>query len=64
MKRGPIVCRVTLHGEIADDGDKVCAYERRVISMADATDTLRQFAYRCADRAVRVHAVAALRAAG
>ena len=61
---GPVVCRVTLAGDILHGDDKSVAHERRAIWMADAEDTLRQFAYKCADRAVRVHAAAALRKVG
>jgi len=45
---GPIVCRVRLGGRILTGADKVCAAERTVIAMADATETLRAFARACA----------------
>ncbi len=45
---GPIVCRVRLGGHILTGADKVCASERTVIAMADATETLRAFARACA----------------
>jgi hypothetical protein len=45
---GPIVCRVRLGGRILTGDDKVCASERTVIAMADATETLRAFARACA----------------
>lgn len=50
---GPIVCRVTLGGEIVEDDDKVAAEERTVVWMADATNTLHEFACRCAEDALR-----------
>lgn len=61
---GPILCRVALIGERIDGQDKSVARSRVIIWRTDATDILRRFAYWCADRAVRVHAVAALRATG
>jgi hypothetical protein len=45
---GPIVCRVRLGGRILTGEDKLCASERTVIAMADATGTLRAFARACA----------------
>lgn len=45
---GPIICRVELGGRILTSSDKVCASERTVIAMVDATDTLRAFARSCA----------------
>ena len=45
---GPIACRVRLSGEVLQPttgghSDKVCATERTVIAMVDATDLLRDF---------------------
>ena len=43
---GPVVCRVILHGTKIEHGnpvDKVVAQGRTVISMVDATKTLREF---------------------
>ena len=45
---GPIVCRVELRGDLIHESDKSVGRERRVIWMADATETLRNFARRCA----------------
>lgn len=45
---GPIVCRVELRCDLQHDADKSVGREREVIWMADATDTLRRFARRCA----------------
>jgi hypothetical protein len=45
------LCRVTLGGEMVDDGDKVAANERTVVAMLDATTTdklLRDFTRWCA----------------
>jgi hypothetical protein len=50
---GPIICRVTLGGEIIEDTDKVVAQERTVLWIADATNTLHEFACRCAEDALR-----------
>jgi hypothetical protein len=50
---GPIVCRVTLGGEIVEDTDKAVAQERTVLWMADATNTLHEFACRCAETALK-----------
>lgn len=40
---GPIACYVELSGDILRDTDKVCASERTVLAMVDATDVLREF---------------------
>jgi hypothetical protein len=40
---GSLVCRVELGGEILRDTDKLCARERRVLWMADATIALHEF---------------------
>ncbi|MEA4884286.1 MAG: hypothetical protein VB144_11660 [Clostridia bacterium] len=48
---GSIVCRVGLGGEILD-GDRLCASERTVLWMADATRTLHEFACWCAEQAL------------
>lgn len=48
----PIVCRVRLSGEILDGGDKLCASERTVLWMADATKVLHEFACWCAEQAL------------
>jgi hypothetical protein len=45
---GPIICRVELSGDIIKGNDKLVASERTVLSMADATETLRKFARMCA----------------
>ncbi len=45
---GPILCRVEVWGDVQSHADKVCAWHRRVIAMADATETLRAFARLCA----------------
>lgn len=50
---GPIICRVTLGGVIVEGDDKVAAQERTVVWMADATNTLHEFACRCAEDALR-----------
>lgn len=46
---GPIVCRVKLSGKIIHSDDKLVASERTVLWMADATNTLHEFACLCAD---------------
>ena len=45
---GPIVCRVELRGDLQHEDDKSVGRERRVVWMAGATETLRDFARRCA----------------
>jgi hypothetical protein len=50
---GPIICRVSLGGEIVEGTDKVVASERTVLWMADATNTLHEFACRCAEAALK-----------
>ena len=55
----------TLHeGTILHDTDKIGSSERTVVAEADATQVVLDWAFWCADRAVRVHAVTALRRAG
>ena len=49
---GPIACRVELSGEILEDDDKVCATERTVLKMIDATNILHEFACWCAEQAL------------
>jgi hypothetical protein len=51
---GPIVCRVELSGVMIHDRDKVCAQNREVLWMADATETLREFARWCALQVVHL----------
>ena len=50
---GPIICRVTLGGKTVEGHDKVVAQERTVVWMADATNTLHEFACRCAEQALK-----------
>jgi hypothetical protein len=50
---GPIICRVTLGGTVIDGTDKSVASERTVLWMADATNTLHEFACLCAEEALR-----------
>ena len=45
---GPIVCRVECGGTIQHDDDKLVCTERRILWRADARETLRAFARRCA----------------
>ena len=55
----------TLHeGKILHDTDKIGSSERTVVAETDATQVVVDWAFWCADRAVRVHAVTALRRAG
>jgi hypothetical protein len=49
---GPIACRVELSGEILEGDDKVCATERTVLKMLDATNILHEFACWCAEQAL------------
>lgn len=41
---GALLCRVEVRGLVLTGSDKVCASQRRVIAMADATDVLREIA--------------------
>lgn len=45
---GPYLCRVECFGKIVHGNDKLVCSKRKVIWQADATDTLRAFARRCA----------------
>ena len=55
----------TLHeGKILLAADKIGSSERTVVAEADATQVVVDWAFWCADRAVRIHAVTALRQAG
>jgi hypothetical protein len=52
---GIIACRVKLSGKILEDledDDKVCATERTVLQMVDATNVLHEFACWCAEQAL------------
>ena len=49
---GPIASRLELSGEILEGYDKVCATERTVLQMVDATNVLHQFACWCAEQAL------------
>jgi hypothetical protein len=49
---GSIACRVELSGEILEGYDKVCATERTVLQMVDATNVLHEFACWCAEQAL------------
>jgi hypothetical protein len=49
---GPIACQVELSGEILEGEDKVCATERTVLKMIDATNVLHEFACWCAEQAL------------
>ena len=51
---GPIVCRVRLDGEIKHGDDKLCATERAVMWMYDATNVLHEFACVCAETALLI----------
>ena len=55
----------TLHeGTIFHHSDKIGSSERTVVAEADATQVVLDWAFWYADRAVRIHAVTALRQAG
>jgi len=45
---GPIICRVEVGGVIVRGTDKLVGTERKVLWMADATETLRAFSCWCA----------------
>lgn len=45
---GSVVCRVLICGRICEDDDKLVGDERRVLWMADAEQTLREFSRWCA----------------
>jgi hypothetical protein len=49
---GSMACQVELSGEILEGDDKVCATERTVLKMIDATNTLHEFACWCAGQAL------------
>ena len=49
---GAIVCRVELSGGMLEDTDKLCSRHRKVLWMADATNTLHEFACWCAEQAL------------
>ena len=49
---GPIVCRVEIDGEIECGSNKIVGRRRKVIWMLDATNTLHEFACRCAEDAL------------
>ena len=49
---GPVLCRVSMLGEVIEEDDKYCATERHCIWMADATRDLHEFACWCAETAL------------
>ena len=55
---GPVICRVTLSGEILEGNDKACAAERTCLWWADATKTLHEFACWCATKALEAERAA------
>ena len=55
----------TLHeGVVIQEPDKIGSSQRTVIAEADATQLVTEWGFWCADRAVRINAVAALRRVG
>jgi hypothetical protein len=50
---GSLICRVELGGTIIKDDDKVCASERTIIAMADATNVLHEIACWSAEQALK-----------
>jgi hypothetical protein len=51
---GPLVSRVELSGTILKGDDKLCASQRKVLWIADATKILHEFACLCAEDALKV----------
>ena len=51
---GAIICRVEVGGRIIHGDDKLVASERTIIAMADATDTLHEFACWSAEQALKL----------
>ena len=49
---GEIICRVELSGKIIEGSDKLCAERRKVLWMADATETLHELACQAAEAAL------------
>jgi hypothetical protein len=49
---GPLLCKVTLHGETIHGDDKTVARGRTIIARADVTTTLHWFSVWCAERAL------------
>jgi hypothetical protein len=49
---GPIICRVELSGEVDEEADKLAASCRKVLWVADASRTLREWAIWCSERAI------------
>jgi hypothetical protein len=47
---GDVICKVRLSGEIIEGDDKAVASERTVLAMADATNTLHEYACWCAEQ--------------
>ena len=50
---GPVCCRVRLWGDVREGGDKLAARNREVLSMADISSVLHEFACRCAEHALK-----------
>ena len=51
---GPILCRVELSGNIVIGKNKAVAWDRRVLSMFDATSVLFEFGCLCAEDALKI----------
>ena len=49
---GATVCRVRLTGDVLEGEDKLCASQRTVLALADATALLHEFACWCAEEAL------------
>ncbi len=51
---GPVICRVQIGGEVIHGSDKLVGTSRKCLWLADATNTLHEFACLCAEDALRV----------
>ena len=49
---GSVVCEVEVWGDVIETGDKLCGRHRKVLRMADATETLHRFACEVASRSL------------
>ena len=50
---GAIVCEVAIWDDVVEGTDKLAGRNRKVLRMADATNTLLEFACRCAEHALK-----------
>jgi hypothetical protein len=54
FRRGSVLCRVEVSGDIQRQDDKLCGRNRKCLSMRDITAELREFALLCAEKVLPI----------